>query len=168
MSKIAFHADVDATIDMMLKLKSTAPRLRLTLGCSTFVPKSHTPFQYYGVRPEADKRLKRLEKALAREGVAFRPESYKWSVVQAVLSRGDRRLTKLLLAARGLGDSLGAWRKAFRDLEGEIPPLEYYAHAEYVPGAPLPWSHLHGPLPEATLMKHLEEAQTHMTAGVAT
>ena len=24
-------------------------RCRLTLGCSTFVPKAHTPFQWYGV-----------------------------------------------------------------------------------------------------------------------
>lgn len=38
--------------------------------------------QWYGVNPEADKRLKRLEKALGKEGIEFRPESYKWSVVQ--------------------------------------------------------------------------------------
>ncbi len=34
------------------------------------------------MNPEADKRLKRLEKALGREGIEFRPESYKWSIVQ--------------------------------------------------------------------------------------
>ena len=28
--------------------------------------------------------------------------------------------------------------------------------------AVLPWSHLHGPLPQATLIKHLREAQLHM------
>ena len=39
-------ADVDATIDMMLDLKKQAPNLGLTLGCSTFVPKAHTPFQW--------------------------------------------------------------------------------------------------------------------------
>lgn len=106
---------------------------RLTLGCSTFVPKAHTPFQWYGVSPggssirgrsgggaaqrgvaqlkgrarqlkagrrtrppclpphptsEGDRRLKRLEKALGREGgIEFRPESYKWSCVQARLGR---------------------------------------------------------------------------------
>ena len=43
------EADVDATIDMMQRLKKAAPKLRLTLGCSTFVPKAHTPFQWYGV-----------------------------------------------------------------------------------------------------------------------
>jgi len=154
--------DVSATIAMMVDLRRAAPCLKLTLGCSTFVPKSHTPFQYYGVRPQAEDRLKRLEKALSKEGIAFRPESYKWSVVQAVLSRGDRRLSDLLLVARGLGDSLGAWRKAFKDMQGQLPQLEHYAFQDYEPGACLPWSHLRGPLPEATLVKHLEEAQRHM------
>lgn len=31
---------------------------------------------------EGEKRLKKLEKALGREGIEFRPESYKWSCVQ--------------------------------------------------------------------------------------
>ena len=34
---------------MMQQLRREAPKLRLTLGCSTFVPKAHTPFQWYGV-----------------------------------------------------------------------------------------------------------------------
>ena len=33
----------------MQRLRRAAPKLRLTLGCSTFVPKAHTPFQWYGV-----------------------------------------------------------------------------------------------------------------------
>lgn len=50
--------------------------------------------------------------------VDFRPESYKWSLIQAMLSRGDRRLTPLLLAARGFGDSLGSYRRAFKARAG--------------------------------------------------
>jgi radical SAM superfamily enzyme YgiQ (UPF0313 family) len=154
--------DVDETIKMMLAIKKAAPRLRLTLGCSTFVPKAHTPFQWYGVRTEAEKRLKKIEKALAKEGIAFRPESYKWSVQQAVLSRGDRRLTAALLAARGQGDSLGVFRKAAKEVSDVMPPLEYYWQKDYDPEVPLPWSHLQGPLPVATLKKHLLEAQEQM------
>jgi radical SAM superfamily enzyme YgiQ (UPF0313 family) len=159
-------ADVEATVAMMADLRAAAPKLRLTLGCSTFVPKAHTPFQYYGVRREAEGRLKALDKALGRMGVAFRPESYKWSVMQAVLSRGDRRVGPLLVAARDGGDSLGALRRAARELEGTLPGLDYYAHRDVDPLDPgtgaLPWSHLHGPLPEATLVKHLREAQAEM------
>lgn len=73
---------------------------------------------------EGDRRLKRLEKALGREGVEFRPESYKWSVVQALLSRGDRRLSRLLLLVRQYGDSLGSFRRAFKELQvGGTPCL---------------------------------------------
>lgn len=159
-------ADIDATIDMMMDLRKAAPRLRWTLGCSTFVPKAHTPFQWYGVRPEAEKRLKRLERVLAREGISLRPESYKWSVIQAVLSRGDRRLGAVLMTARGEGgnkDSLGAFRRALKQLSGQVPSLEYYAHQNYNPeGSKLPWSHLRGPLPSETLLVHLKDAQSHM------
>jgi hypothetical protein len=34
---------------------------------------------------EGEKRLKKLEKALGKEGIEFRPESYKWSIVQVGL-----------------------------------------------------------------------------------
>ena len=54
--------DLDATIEMMKQVKKAAPRLKITLGCSTFVPKSHTPFQWLGVNPVSKKRLQYLEK----------------------------------------------------------------------------------------------------------
>lgn len=79
--------------------------------------------------------------------------------LQALLSRGDRRLSRLLHAARSHGDSLGSFRRAFKELEGEIPPMEYYAQHDYQPEDNcLPWQHIQGPLPSATLMKHREEA----------
>lgn len=37
--------------------------------------------------------------------------------VQALLSRGDRRLSRLLLLVRGYGDSLGSFRRAFKELQ---------------------------------------------------
>lgn len=85
------------------------------------------------------------------------------SPLQALLSRGDRRLLPLLLRVREHGDSLGSFRRAFKEMKGELPPLEHYAHADYDPDrAVLPWAHLHGPLPLGTLRAHLAEAQTHM------
>ena len=77
-------ADVDATVDMLRSLRLAAPRLRLTFGCSTFVPKPHTPFQWYGIALEGEKRLDRLEKELRRLGIEFRPESFKWSIIQVI------------------------------------------------------------------------------------
>jgi radical SAM superfamily enzyme YgiQ (UPF0313 family) len=150
--------DLDATVAMMRSLKQAAPGLRLTLGCSTFVPKAHTPFQWFGVNREAEKRLKLLQKHLRPLGIEFRPESYNWSVVQALISRGDRRLAPVLERVRHYGDSLGSYRRAFKDFKGQVPDMEFYVHHDWNPDYVLPWHHIHGPLPLTTLMKHRESS----------
>jgi radical SAM superfamily enzyme YgiQ (UPF0313 family) len=147
-------SDVEQTVAMMKEVKKAAPGLRLTLGCSTFVPKAHTPFQWFGVNHEAEKRLKFLQKNLKPQGMDFRPESYNWSVIQALISRGDRRLSHLLELTRHYGDSLGSYRRAFKELKGQLPELDFYVHADWSTDQVLPWSHLQGPLPLATLLKH--------------
>jgi radical SAM superfamily enzyme YgiQ (UPF0313 family) len=150
--------DLDATVAMMREIKKAAPGLRLTLGCSTFVPKSHTPFQWFGVNRQAEKRLQLLQKQLKPQGIDFRPESYNWSIIQALISRGDRRLSHLLELTRNFGDSLGSYKRAFKELKGKIPDLDFYVHANWSTEQVLPWHHLHGPLPQSTLQKHLAEA----------
>jgi len=148
--------DLEQTVAMLLSLKQAAPGLRLTLGCSTFVPKAQTPFQWFGVNPQAAKRLQFLQKKLRPHGIDFRPESYNWSVIQALIARGDRRLGHLLERVRHYGDSLGSYRRAFKELRGHVPPLEFYVHEPWSLAQPLPWGHLQGPLSIATLVKHLE------------
>ena len=150
--------DIDATVKMMQSVKKAAPGLRLTLGCSTFVPKSHTPFQWFGVNKQAEKRLQLLQKQIKPQGIEFRPESYNWSIIQALLSRGDRRLSPLLELTRDFGDSLGSYKRAFKQLKGQIPDLDFYVHSNWSTEKILPWNHLHGPLPQSTLIKHLAEA----------
>ncbi|XFA73048.1 radical SAM protein [Thermosynechococcaceae cyanobacterium Okahandja] len=151
-------ADIEATVALFAALKKTAPRLRFTLGCSTFVPKAHTPFQWCGVQPLAEKRLKVLKKELAKLGVEFRPESYSDSLVQALLSRGDRRLAPLLERVRHYGSSLGSYRRLFKELRGELPSFEDYVSANWSPTALLPWQHLDSGLPQQTLERHLDTA----------
>jgi len=151
-------SDVEQTVAMMRDIKKAVPGLRLTLGCSTFVPKAHTPFQWFGVNPQAEKRLKFLQKHLKPQGMEFRPESYNWSVIQALISRGDRRLSHLLELTRHYGDTLGSFRRAFKELRGQLPELDFYVHEDWSTDQVLPWSHLQGPLPQATLLKHLESA----------
>ncbi|MCW6036241.1 B12-binding domain-containing radical SAM protein [Spirulina subsalsa FACHB-351] len=150
--------DIEATVQMLKEIKQGVPGLRLTLGCSTFVPKSHTPFQWLGVNGESKKRLQYLQKQLRSHGIDFRPESYNWSVIQALISRGDRRITPLLELTRHYGDSLGSYKRAFKQLKGQLPPLEFYVHQNWDTQQVLPWQHLAGPLPQSTLIKHLQEA----------
>jgi len=153
--------DLEETVAMMRAIRKAVPGLRLTLGCSTFVPKSHTPFQWFGVNKDAEKRLKFLDKELRKLGLEFRPESYNWSVIQGLLSRGDRRLSRLLELVRHYGDTLGSYRRAFKELRGQLPEMDFYVFQEWELEQVLPWSHLKGPLPEATLKKHLAEATSH-------
>ena len=166
------EADVEATAKLLLELKKRTPGLRLTLGVSTFVPKAHTPFQWQGVRPEAEKRLKLLAKRLKPKGIELRPESYGWSVIQALLSRSDRRLAPVIAAVRGSQDSLGGWKKAYRQARaGELtparsagvelplpPPWEDVVHDTWSDERSLPWSHLDGPLNQETLQGHRRQA----------
>ena len=182
------EADVEATAELLLALKKATPGLRLSFGVSTFVPKAHTPFQWEGVRSDAEKRLKLLAKRLKPKGIELRPESYGWSVIQALLARSDRRLAPVIAAARGSHDSLGGWKAAYRAvLAGEgpevpaqvslswdtqpPPPWDSVIHATWNPDQVLPWSHLEGPLPTATLARHrleaLSGAETGAGAGAA-
>ncbi len=154
--------DFKETIALLKTIKKNNPTLSLTLGCSTFVPKAHTPFQWDGVRVSAQKTLKSMEKELSKAGIEFRAESYNWSVIQALISRGDRRLTPLLELARKYGDSLGSFKRAFKDLKGQLPELDYYVHRNWKEDETLPWQHLIGPLPEEVLLRHRQEAQSHI------
>jgi len=153
--------DIEETIQLLTTLKKNVPGLRLTFGCSTFVPKSHTPFQWYGVNSRAEKQLKILQKRLRSQGIDFRPESYQWSVMQALISRGDRRLSRLLALTRFYGDSLGSFRRAFKELRGQIPDLDFYVFRDWSVDQVLPWNHLQGALPKTTLIKHLRESQSY-------
>ncbi len=164
--------DIEATSDLLLRLKKTVKGIRLTLGISTFVPKAHTPFQWYGVRPEAEKRLKLLAKRLKPQGIQIRPESYGWSLIQALISRSDRRLAPVIMAMRGSNNSLGNWKKAYKaayknDLtelkdqpfrSSQLPSWEEVIHENWSINKVLPWAHLNGPLTNDKLIKDLEQS----------
>ncbi|MDX1977535.1 MAG: radical SAM protein [Pseudanabaenaceae cyanobacterium bins.68] len=152
--------DLEQTLTLLLELKKTAPKLRFSFGCSTFVPKSHTPWQWLGVDFQAGNKLKYLQKKLMAQGIDFRPESYKDSVVQALISRGDRRITPILRLAyefsNGQVPSDGSYRRAFKQLRGQLPDLDFYVFQPWSQDQILPWQHLGAALPADTLKKHLQ------------
>jgi radical SAM superfamily enzyme YgiQ (UPF0313 family) len=152
-------SDLDETIALLLQLKKQHRSLRLSFGCSTFVPKAQTPFQRYGVSTSAEKKLQKLQKQLRPHGIEFRPESYNWSVIQALISRGDRRVAQVLERARHYGQTLGSFRRAFKDFKGELPPLDYYVHANWDERTRLPWQHLLSENSSEMLEKHQVHAQ---------
>jgi radical SAM superfamily enzyme YgiQ (UPF0313 family) len=157
-------ADIEATIDLLKRLKKSFSRLKITWGCSIFTPKAQTPFQNFGIDTSSEKKLQKITKALRPAGIEVRPESYKWTQIQALISRGDRSLSKMFLELTELGDepSYGDYKKAiskeafeyfvFKDWgekqDGEISvPLHY------------PWQYLMSEGQVAMLGKHALEAE---------
>ncbi|MFZ5450313.1 MAG: radical SAM protein [Thermodesulfobacteriota bacterium] len=75
---------------------------QITLSLSSFVPKPFTPFQWVPFLEvgELKKRLKLVRQGLQGiKEVRVNTDLPKWAYVQALLSRGDRRVGDLLLAA---------------------------------------------------------------------
>ncbi|WP_456432173.1 radical SAM protein [Thermosulfuriphilus sp.] len=86
--------------------------LRLSINC--FIPKPWTPFQWVGFAGEEllKQRLLWLKLALKREpNLSLTSDLPKWARLQAVLARGDRRVSQLLLALIKGGDLRSAYRR---------------------------------------------------------
>jgi radical SAM superfamily enzyme YgiQ (UPF0313 family) len=72
---------------------------RLTISISPFVPKPHTPFQWCQMEDvkTLSQKLQFLRRKLGKIGGVRVPfSSARWSAVQGVLARGDRRLVDVL------------------------------------------------------------------------
>jgi len=134
--------DLDETVRLLTMLKKKHRRLRFVFGVSSFVPKAQTPFQWDGRDKGCAKKLEYLRKHLAKLGIEMRPESLNWSDIQALISRGDRRLGPLMVEIAGGAGNLGAWKNLFRHLPANVPDLDYYAFRTIPFEETLPWSHL--------------------------
>jgi len=153
------QGDLDETVRLMKQLKKKHKRLRFVFGVSSFVPKAQTPFQWSGRCRKSKERIEYLRKHLAKAGIEVRPESHNWSDIQALLSRGDRRLAPLLLTVAKDGGKLGAWKKALRQTPN-IPDLDYYVFRDIPQDEILPWSHLADEHKTSYLAKHNQAAVT--------
>ncbi len=128
--------DITALIDFTLAARARFKR-RIAINATPFVPKAHTPFQWEGMTPvdELRRRQKRIHAALARHGVDVRADSPDWAEVQAVLSRGDRRLAEVLLAIPSGGLTVRSFFRAMAD--AGLDKADYVGTWEV--GAALPW-----------------------------
>jgi radical SAM superfamily enzyme YgiQ (UPF0313 family) len=153
------QGDLDETIRLLKKLKKNHRRLRIIFGVSSFVPKAQTPFQWIGRDRDSARKLEYLRKHIRPLGIEVRAESHNWSDIQAVLSRGDRRLTPLLVDVAANGGNIGAWKRSFRGRPASTPNLEYYAFRNIPRQECLPWSHLTDSAKTEYLDTHVTSAQ---------
>lgn len=155
-------ADIEATIDLLKRLKKSFSRLKITWGCSIFTPKAQTPFQSFGIDKNSEKKLQKIIKALRPSGIEVRPESYKWTQIQALISRGDRSLSKMFLELTELGDdpSYGDYKKAVSKEAFEYFIFEnwsekYFEHISHF----YPWQYLISEEQSNMLKKHALDAE---------
>lgn len=137
------------------------------VGVSTFVPKPHTPFQW--VAQERRETILRRQDILRREtrtpGLKLSWNEFDSSQVEALLSRGDRRLGEVIERAWQLGARFDGWRDCFRyDLWLQAMAelgldLDWYCHRPRSQDEVLPWLHIQAGVSQAFLWLEWEKAQ---------
>lgn len=154
--------DIDETVRLLTQLKKKHKRLRFVFGISSFVPKAQTPFQWNGRDKNCGKKLEYVRKHLSKIGIDVRPESHNWSDIQALLSRGDRRLHPILKAVEENSGNLGAWKKAIKEAGqnsiGMPNVKDFYIFRDIPRQETLPWSHLQDEEKTLYLGKHNDAA----------
>ncbi len=125
--------------------------VQLNISISTFVPKTHTPFQWFGQIPPTVIREKQtyLEKGLRRRGITLKFHTVEMSLLEAVFARGDRALGPVLEKAVRLGCRFDGWTECFDFSKWSEAfracGIDYaeFAGRSYRQEDELPWDHIH-------------------------
>ncbi|QMU68139.1 TIGR03960 family B12-binding radical SAM protein [Streptacidiphilus sp. P02-A3a] len=133
--------------------------IRCTVSIGGFVPKPHTPFQWapqLGVE-ETDARLLKLRDTIRNDrkygrNIGYRYHDGKPGLVEGLLSRGDRRIGKVIRAVYEDGGRFDGWREHFsferwmraaeKGLAGTGVDVAWYTTRERQYEEVLPWDHL--------------------------
>ncbi|MCD6300427.1 MAG: TIGR03960 family B12-binding radical SAM protein [Dehalococcoidales bacterium] len=149
------NEDVEGIIQLVSKVQSLGKRAKgkrpqLRISLSNFIPKPHTPFQWVAQESEPELRAKHelLTQGLRRKGIRLSWQDPRLSLLEAVLSRGDRRLGKVIYRVWQLGSTFDAWNEHFNyqnwldafTKTGLEPG--FYAHRQRSLDELLPWAHI--------------------------
>ena len=125
-------------------------KAKVTAGGSTFVPKPHTPFQWSPCDTVEQIQAKQdlLRRELRGPGLKLNWNGPSETMLEAVLSRGDRRTAEVIYQAWKQGAKFDAWHEHFdydRWLEAfayaGLEP-DYFTHRQRLIDEPFPWEHL--------------------------
>jgi radical SAM superfamily enzyme YgiQ (UPF0313 family) len=123
-------------------------RWRLVLSVNPFIPKPATPFQWVPLEEVGvlKKKLKVIQSGIKREkGIEMIHDLPKWAYIQTLLSRGDRRVGKILMAAYRTQEN---WGKALR--ETSINP-DFYVYRRRELDEIFPWDFIDHGIPKERL-----------------
>jgi radical SAM family uncharacterized protein/radical SAM-linked protein len=146
------------------KILKSPPNINISV--TSFIPKPHTPFQWFKMEDEEilEEKHRFLKSRLRKyHFIKFKNHSLENSILEAVFSRGDRQLTKVLLQSWEYGarfESWGdlfdfrIWEKAF-----ESENIDYRLYLEGLDrDAVLPWDHIDTGIKKSHLLQELDKA----------
>ncbi|HAJ35257.1 MAG TPA: TIGR03960 family radical SAM protein [Chloroflexi bacterium] len=157
--------DVRAIADLSKQVLAVGRRVlgkkaNVRIGVSTLVPKPHTPFQWVPMEDEAviNAQIEMLQRELRGPGIHFSWNDPAETLVEAFLTRGDRRMADVIELAwrkgarmEGWSDyfNFGAWQAAFAELGLD---MNWYARRQRALDEVLPWEHISAGLKKQFLM----------------
>ena len=124
---------------------------RITVSVASFVPKPFTPFQWMGQCSveEIERKQRYLRGLFTNRNIKFAYHDAKTGYIEAILARGDRRLSDVLETVWKHGATYDSWTEffdfdrwmeAFR--ECGLDP-DFYAARERALDEAMPWDHIH-------------------------
>jgi len=147
--------DVQGIVRMVDRIRalgrSTAGRTpQIRINISTFIPKPHTVFQRVSQigEDELAARQEVLRAGLRKKGIKLSWQDPETSVLEAAMSRGDRRTGRVIRRAWQLGSVFDAWSEHFRfdnwkqAFEEAGLDIGFCAKRQRSPDEILPWSHI--------------------------
>ncbi len=164
------NEDLEELVALVKKLrKIKGPRGRrgkINVSVATFIPKAHTPFQWATQLSLAESRAKinRLHHQLRLPGIQFKWQDPEVSWLEGLWARGDRRLSRLLLAAYNKGCKFDGWSDQFNYPAWEAAMAEtgidpdFFAVRKRDVGEALPWDHIDIRIDKAFLSQEWERA----------
>jgi len=125
-------------------------KVKLNVGVSTFVPKSQTPFQWVSCDTRESIRQKQgvLRRMLSDKNIKLSLTHPNDSLLEAWLSRGDRRMSEVIYTAWENGAKFDAWDEgryfdtwmAAFETHGLEP--DFYTHRQRRTDEVFPWEHI--------------------------
>lgn len=146
------------------KILKSAPQINLSV--SSFIPKPHTPFQWLRMEDESNLREKYrfLKSKLKRyPSVRLKKHPLKNAILEAVFSRGDRKLNRVLHQSWRGGARFDSWNDLFYfqawEKGFEQEHLDYHLYLSSInTDTPLPWDHIDTGVKKSYMLEELNKA----------
>ena len=147
--------------------KSIGKRANLHVGVSTFVPKPHTPFQWAALDPLPTVLEKQnlLKDQLRGPGMKMTWSNPRETILEAVLSRGDRSISNVIETAWRKGAKFDAWQDQFNynvwmdAFDAHHISPDFYTSRVRGINEVFPWDHIHCGVSRRFLQSEFMKAQ---------